>query len=147
MTETVRVKRLEKKRKKVRRCKVERKRTGGEEERGKVARDVAEALGIAAGAQSGWLGAAAASVSLDLKQRRVFSRPTGAKTAPSRPGTVLIFPVDPWKTERKHTGWACAPAECILMHAHTDWQAVHICSRDNDDNVNTCCCTSGVVMN
>lgn len=54
---------------------IQKRKLGGKGQGVQAAKDVAEALGIAAGVQSGWLGAAAAPAPLDPAQRQVSADP------------------------------------------------------------------------
>lgn len=82
--------------------------------------DVAEALGIAAGVQSGWLGAAAAPAPLDPAQRQVSADPR----VPRRRHPNLELSFSTWThKKKKKTGKnaqrAHMSAICVCMPPHT----------------------------
>lgn len=91
---------------------------GGKRAGEQPAKDVAEALGIAAGVQSGWLGAAAAPAPLDPAQRQVSA---GAKTPPSKPGAIILH-MDSQKKkkqEKMHREHTCLQYVYACHHTRT----------------------------
>ena len=152
---------------------------GGEGQGAPPAKDVAEALGIAAGVQSGWLGAAAAPCTplhppappCTPLHPLILHRGRSQQTRGCQDTAIQTWNHQPphghmknrgREKKRRCTGSTCVCrmyTVCMQEHkhvllalstvahtaAHTAththlWQAVHRCSRDNNDNVNTHCC-------
>lgn len=84
---------------------------GGKRAGAQPAKDVAEALGIAAGVQSGRLGAAEAPAPLDPAQRQVSADPRVPRRCHQPPHGHI-------KTEKKNAQGAHASAVYICMQAH-----------------------------
>lgn len=91
---------------------------GGKRAGEQPAKDVAEALGIAAGVQSGWLGAAAAPAPLDPAQRQVSADPR----VPRRRHPNLELSFSTWTHKKKKTRKKCTESTHVCnmcMHATT----------------------------
>lgn len=91
---------------------------GGKRAGEQPAKDVAEALGIAAGVQSGWLGAAAAPAPLDPAQRQVSADPR----VPRRRHPNLELSFSTWTHKKKKNRKKCTESTHVCnmcMHATT----------------------------